>query len=110
MKNGGRIPWNVMKVVREETDKTASDIQARSFMARTLTKLGRNAKLREKEKRAIEKPMLDNARRLRGIYFIDPEDKEFKETIRKCSKEIGNINGSRHASQDKQEKQAMGDP
>ena len=38
------------------------------------TKLGRNAKLREKQKWSIEKPKLDNARRLRGIYFIDPED------------------------------------
>ena len=43
--------------------------------------MGRNAKLREKHKWAIEKTKLDNARRLRGIYFIDPEDKEFKETI-----------------------------
>ena len=45
------------------------------------TKLGRNAELREKQKWSIEKPKLDNARILRGIYFIDPEDKEFKETI-----------------------------
>ena len=46
-------------------------------------KLGRNAKLREdKHKWAIEKPKLDNARRLRGIYFTDPEDKEFKEPLR----------------------------
>ena len=29
----------------------------------------------------MEKPKLDNARKLRGIYFIDPEDAEFKETI-----------------------------
>ena len=43
--------------------------------------MGKNAKLREKHKWAIGKPKLDNARRLRGIYFIDPEDKEFKETI-----------------------------
>ena len=45
------------------------------------TKLGRNAKLREKQRWAVEKPKLDNARRLRGICFIDPEDKDFKETI-----------------------------
>ena len=44
--------------------------------------LQRNANLREKHKWAIEKPKLDNARRLRGIYFIDPEEKEFKETIK----------------------------
>ena len=35
-----------------------------------------------------EKPELDNARRLRGISFIDPEDKEFKETIRNARKKL----------------------
>ena len=43
--------------------------------------MARNAKLRDKQKWAIEKPKLDNARRLQGIYFIDPEDKELKETM-----------------------------
>ena len=51
-------------------------------------KLGRNAKLKEKQKWSIEKPKLDNARRLRGIYFIDPEDKELKETIRNARKKL----------------------
>ena len=44
--------------------------------------MSRNAKLREKHEWAIEKPKLDNARRLRGIYFIDPGDMEFKEIIK----------------------------
>ena len=48
--------------------------------------MARHAKLREKHKWTIEKPKLDNARRLRGIYFIDPEDKEFKETIKNARK------------------------
>ena len=52
------------------------------------TKLGRNAKLKEKRKWAIEKPELDNARKLRGIYFVDPEDKEFQETIRNDRKKL----------------------
>ena len=52
------------------------------------TKLKRNAKLREKQKWSIEKPKLDNARRLRGIYFIDPENKEFKETKRNARKKL----------------------
>ena len=51
-------------------------------------KLGRNAKLREMQKWSIEKLKLDNARRLREIYFIDPEDKEFTETIRKARKKL----------------------
>ena len=75
-------------MVREETDKTASDIQARSFMARTLRGMSKNAKLREKQKWSNEKPKLDNATRLRGIYFIDPEDKEFKETIKNARKKL----------------------
>ena len=51
-------------------------------------KMGRNAKLKEKQKWSDEKPKLDNARRLRGIYFIDPEDKEFKETIKNARKKL----------------------
>ena len=35
-----------------------------------------------KQKWPIEKPKLDNARQLRGIFFIEPEDEEFKHTIR----------------------------
>ena len=40
----------------------------------------RNAK--KSKKWAIEKLKLDNARRLRGIYFIDPDDEEFKDTMK----------------------------
>ena len=62
--------------------------------------MSKNAKLREKHKWAIEKPMLDNARRLRGIYFIDFEDMEFKEIIENACKKIGNANSSSYALQD----------
>ena len=50
--------------------------------------MARNAELREKHKWATEKPKHDDARRLRGIYFIDPEDKEFKETIKNARKKL----------------------
>ena len=50
--------------------------------------LGRNAKLKEKQKWSNEKPKLDNARRWRGIYFVDPLDKEFKETIKNAGKKL----------------------
>ena len=43
------------------------------------------SKRKEKQKWAIEKPKLDNARRSRGFYFIDPEDEEFKDIIQKRS-------------------------
>ena len=75
-------------MVRREIDEKAANIQARSFMARTLGENGKNAKLKEKQKWSHEKPQLDNARRLRGIYFIDPEDKEFKETIKNARKKL----------------------
>ena len=35
----------------------------------------------QKQKWAIEEPRLDNAGRLRGVYFIDPSDEEFKDTF-----------------------------
>ena len=37
--------------------------------------MGKKAKLKEKQKWSNEKLHLENARKLRGIYFIDPEDK-----------------------------------
>ena len=36
----------------------------------------------------MRSPHLENARKLRGIYFIDPEDKEFKETIKNARKKL----------------------
>ena len=39
------------------------------------------AQKREKQQWAVEKPKLDNAQKLRGIYFIDLDDGEFKETV-----------------------------
>ena len=36
----------------------------------------------------MKKLKLDDARRLRGIYFIDPEDKEIKETIGNARKKL----------------------
>ena len=46
--------------------------------------------LREEQKQewAIEKPKLDNARSLRGIYSIHPDDEEYKD-IQKCEEKIG---------------------
>ena len=51
-------------------------------------KMGKNAKLKEKQKWSHEKLHLDNTRKLRGIYFIDPEDKEFNETIKNARKKL----------------------
>ena len=50
--------------------------------------MSKNDKLREKHKCSIEEPKLDSARRLRGICFIDPEDLEFKETIKNARRKL----------------------
>ena len=50
--------------------------------------MGKHAKLKEKQKWSEEKIHLENARKLRGIYFIDPEDTEFKETIKNARKKL----------------------
>ena len=50
--------------------------------------MGKHAKLKEKQKWSNEKFHLENERKLRGIYFIDPEDTEFKETIKNARKKL----------------------
>ena len=50
--------------------------------------MGKHAKLKEKQKWSNEKIHLENARKLLGIYFIDPEDKEFKETIKNARNKL----------------------
>ena len=65
--------WSGRRLTRKQVTSRPDHLRPELW-----TKLGRNAKLREKQKWSMEKPKLDNALRLRGIYFIDPEDKEFK--------------------------------
>ena len=58
-----------------ETDENSS--RPENVWPEVWTKIGKAAQKREKQEWAIEKPKLDNAWRLRGIYFIDREDGEF---------------------------------
>ena len=46
------------------------------------------SKRKEKRKWAVEKSKLDNARKLRGIYFIDPEDEEFKDIMKYARRKL----------------------
>ena len=45
------------------------------------------SKRKEKQKWTIEKPKLDNARRLRCIYFIDHDD-EFKDIMKNARRKL----------------------
>ena len=67
-------------MVRVENNKKTAYIQARSSMARTLEDDGEECQAEGKAK-VVE-------RKLPRIYFIDPEDKEFKETIKNARKKL----------------------
>ena len=50
-------------------------------------KLGKPLRI-EKKDWAEEKPKLDNARKLWGIYFTDPDDKEYPEIIKNVRRKL----------------------
>ena len=52
------------------------------------------AKSKAKQKWAIEKPKLDNAMQLRGTFFIEPDDEEFENIMKKRSWKVGNSDAS----------------
>ena len=85
-------------VVREETDKDSNGYRTRSCMARSLDENGNAAQNREKQELAKERPKLDNARNMRGVYFIDPDDEEYKRNSqevrgRKLERSYGSSHG-----------------
>ena len=87
-------------MVRGATDKEANDIQARPLWPEKWKDMSAGSKRKAKQKWAIEKPKLDNASKLRGTYFIDPLDKEFKETIKKNAEKVGSSDASSNVLQD----------
>ena len=46
------------------------------------------AKKKAKQRWAIEKPQFDNARELRGIFFIEPNDEEFKLAMKAARRKL----------------------
>ena len=66
--------------------------------------MGKAAQKKEKQECANEKPKLDNVRRLRGFYFIDPEDGENQETITKRKEKVRSSNGGGNALQNRTKK------
>ena len=92
-------------MVRGEADKKTSNIEASSRVAPNLEKYVRCCSVKIEQKWAIQKPRLDNAKRLRGIYFTDPEDEELKETQKNACRKLAilmeaatpcNISRSKH--------------
>ena len=79
-------------MVRRETDKTASDIEAISFMASTLEENGKECQAEEK-----------------GTSITDLEDNEFKETIKNVRKKLETPVAPAMLLQDEQEQSELGD-
>ena len=70
-------------VVRRATDKVSNNYQTRLCLQMFGQNWSTRSESRNKPEWAKEKPKLDNAPKLRGIYFVDPEDREYSEDILK---------------------------
>ena len=46
------------------------------------------SKRKANQRLATEKPKLENARQLRGIFFIEPDDEEFKHTLKNARRKL----------------------
>ena len=66
-------------VVRGEMTKVQTTTRPDHVRPEERTKIGKTVKNREKQEWKNEKPKLDNARRLEGIYCIDPDDQDYGE-------------------------------
>ena len=63
-----------MVPVKTDKDSTRSCMYDQKYGR----KLVKPLRIEIKQEWAKEKPKLDNARRLRGIFFIDPDDQDYK--------------------------------
>ena len=54
----------------------------------TWSGMSKAAQKKEKHPWAVEKPKLNNSRKLGGIFFIDPDDGELKETIKNARNKL----------------------
>ena len=92
-------------MVRGAADKEATNIQAKSFMARNMEKYFRRSATQRKTKVGYrKKKKFDTARKSRGIHFVDLSDAEFNS---KRAAKVGSSDASIYASRD-QEKQSTG--
>ena len=75
-------------MVRVRLTKIQTPTKPENLWPEVWSKMRKAAQKKEKQEWAHEKPNVDNARRLRGIYFIDPEDGECKETIKNARRKL----------------------
>ena len=75
--------WSGRRLTRKQTTSRPDNVWPDMWKH-----MSHAAKGKAKQKWAIEKPKLDNARKLRGIYFIDSEDEEFKLTMKNARRKL----------------------
>ena len=73
---------------RERLTKIQTTIRPDHVWPEFWMKIGKAAQNREKQEWAKKKSKLDNARKLRGIYFIDPDDKEYSEILKNARRNL----------------------
>ena len=66
-------------------------------------------KKKPQQRWALEKPKIDNARQLRGIFFIEPNDEEFKLTMNATGRKL-EVHASTNALQTTDEEQWRNPP
>ena len=74
-------------MVRGEPDKKANDLRTRHFVARNMERYVGSVEAKRKAK-VGEKPKLDNARKSRGSYFIDPAHEEFQDIMKNARRKL----------------------
>ena len=66
--------------------KRFTKVQAASrphfFWPEVRSSFSQNSQQKEQQFWALEKPKLDNARKLKAIYYVDPDGMEFKDTMK----------------------------
>ena len=82
-----KATWRIY-MVREETHEETNNLKTRQRMARYVEASVWCSEKQSEAKVAIEKPKLDIARRLRGIFFIEPDDEEFKHTMKASRRKL----------------------
>ena len=76
-------PWFGRRLIRKQTTSRPDKLWPEMW-----THMSDASKREEKHKWVIEEPKLDNARRLRGIYIINPKDEEFKDLMKNARRKL----------------------
>ena len=69
--------WSGERLTRKQTTSRPDDVWPVIWKH-----MSDASKKKAKQRWAVEKPNLDNARQLLGIFFIEPEDEEFRLTMK----------------------------